>query len=118
MLVMAEGLITVAETPIFVRQAKDVWTEEEHEAFVLYIAGHPDAGVVMPDTGGVRKLRWGRSGSGKRGGVRVIYFYYDHERPLYLLLVYPKGRQENLTPEEKRAVRELAATIKGKRPNK
>jgi hypothetical protein len=82
---------------------------------VLYIAGNPKAGAVIPDTGGVRKLRWGTAGSGKRGGVRVIYLYHDPDRPLYLLTVYAKGRQEDLDPDEKRAVRELAALIKGKR---
>jgi len=63
----------------------------------------------------VRKLRWGRAGSSKRGGVRAIYFYHDPDRPLYLLMVYAKGRQEDLDPDEKRAVGELAALIKGKR---
>ena len=114
---MAGRLITVAETPVFVRQAKEVWSEEERDEFVLYIAGNPEAGSVIADTDGVRKVRWSRAGSGKRGGVRVIYFYHDQDRPLYLLMVYAKGRQEDLDPDEKRAVRELAATIKGKRRN-
>lgn len=113
-LVMAEELITVAETPLFLRQAKQIWTDDEHDEFVLYIAGNPDVGDLIPETGGVRKVRWKRAGSGKRGGVRVIYFYHDRDRPLYLLLVYAKGRQEDLDPDEKRTVRELAATIKGK----
>jgi hypothetical protein len=105
-------LITVAETPLFVRQAKDVWDEAEREAFVNFIARHPESGDVIPDTGGVRKLRWGRAGSGKRGGARVIYFYHDANRPLYLLMVYPKARQEDLSPEEKRAVRKLVGILK------
>jgi hypothetical protein len=112
---MPERLITVAETPAFLRQSKEVWSEAEHDEFVLYIAGNPQAGAVIPDTGGVRKVRWNRAGSGKRGGVRVIYFYHDADRPLYLLMVYAKGRQENLEPDEKRAVREFAAVIKSKR---
>jgi hypothetical protein len=114
---MADRLITVAETAVFVRQAEEVWTEAERDEFVLYIAANPEAGSVIADTGGVRKVRWGRAGSGKRGGVRVIYFYHDQDRPLYLLMVYAKGRQEDLDSDEKRAVRELAAAIKGKRRN-
>ncbi|HEX9159873.1 MAG TPA: type II toxin-antitoxin system RelE/ParE family toxin, partial [Rhizomicrobium sp.] len=94
--------------------AREVWTQAEHEEFVLYIAGNPEAGDVIPDTGGVRKLRWRRAGSGKRGGVRVIYFYHDPGRPIYLLMVYAKGRQEDLKPGEKRTVRELAARMKAK----
>jgi len=114
---MVDKLVTVAETPVFVRQAKEVWTEAEHDDFVLHIASNPEAGNVIPDTGGVRKVRWSRAGSGKRGGVRVIYYYHDRDRPLYLLMVYAKARREDLDPDEKRAVRALAATIKGKRRN-
>jgi hypothetical protein len=105
--------ITVAETPQFVRQAATVWDDAEREAFVNFIARNPAAGDVIPDTGGVRKIRWGRAGAGKRGGARVIYFYHDAGRPLYLLMVYAKAQQENLTAEEKRTVRKLAAIIKG-----
>jgi hypothetical protein len=134
-----EQLITVAETPVFVRQAKDVWDETEHDEFVLYIAGNPEAGAVIADTGGVRKVRWSRAGSGKRGGVRVIYFITifrrdrearsclargstcapspcrDANRPLYLPMVYAKGRQDDLEPDEKRVVREFANVIKAKK---
>src|SRR5215210_661703 len=66
-----------------------------------------------PDTGGVRKVRWSRAGSGKRGGARVIYFYHDADRPLYLLMVYAKAQREDLTPDEKRTVHALAAVLKG-----
>jgi hypothetical protein len=65
-----------------------------------------------PETGGVRKVRWSREGSGKRGGVRVIYFYYRADVPLYLLMVYAKARREDLSPDAKRAVQALAARIK------
>ena len=104
--------ITVAETPLFLRQAADVWDDAEHDAFVTFIASNPMAGDVIPDTGGVRKVRWARSGTGKRGGARVIYFYYDAGRPLYLLMVYAKARREDLTPDEKRTVRSIAAVLK------
>jgi len=106
--------ITVAETPLFARQAADIWDDDEREAFVTYIAGHPEAGDVIPDKGGVRKVRWTRSGSGKRGGTRVIYFYHDVRRPLYLLMVYAKAQREDMTADEKRAVRALAAVLKGR----
>lgn len=109
---MASKLITVAETPLFQRQVRDVWDEAEREEFINFIARNPEIGDVIPDTGGVRKLRWSRAGSGKRGGARVIYFYHDATRPVYLLIVYAKARQENLTPDEKRAVRKLAELLK------
>ena len=108
-------LITIAETALFVRQAEKVWDDAEREAFVSFIAAHPEAGDIVPETGGVRKVRWSRSGSGKRGGARVIYYYSDPRRPLYLLMVYAKARQEDLDPDEKREIRRLTAFLKGKR---
>lgn len=115
---MAAAFVTVVETPLFVRQTRGVWSDAEREEFVLYIAANPEAGDVIAGTGGVRKVRWGRAGAGKRGGVRVVYFYHDSNRPLHLLLVYAKSRREDLTPEEKRTVREIAAVLKGKTRNK
>ncbi|WP_369799471.1 type II toxin-antitoxin system RelE/ParE family toxin [Novosphingobium sp. PP1Y] len=67
---------------------------------------------MIPGTGGVRKLRWARSGSGKRGGARVIYFYYHPDCPLYLLLAYAKAQGTDLSADEKKAVAAFAATIK------
>jgi hypothetical protein len=87
MIEMAVRLITVAETPLFLRQAEKVWSRQEHDEFVDYIAGDPEAGDVIPETGGIRKVRWGREGTGKRGGARVIYFFHAPDRPLYLLMV-------------------------------
>lgn len=104
--------MTVVETVLFQRQASIVWKDEEREKFIDFIALHPEDGDVIPETGGVRKIRWGRAGSGKRGGARVIYFFHDPDRPLYLLMVYAKARRENLTQDEKREVRKLATTLK------
>jgi hypothetical protein len=109
---MARRFVTVAETPLLIRQAEDVWDDLEREAFVEFIAQNPEEGDMIPETGGVRKIRWRRPGSGKRGGARVIYFYHSGARPLYLLMVYAKARQENLTAEEKKVVRKLAAILK------
>lgn len=104
--------ITVAETQAFARAAAKFWSEADIAELVDYLAHHPEAGDLIPGTGGVRKLRWGRSGIGKRGGVRVIYFYYRPDCPLYLLLAYAKAQASDLDPQEKRAVAALAAAIK------
>lgn len=112
MAIMTMRLITVAETLPFLRQAATLWSENEHRTFVDYIAANPEAGDVIPDTGGVRKVRWSRAGMGKRGGARVIYFYHDDTMPLYLLLAYAKAQRENLTPDEKRQVRTLVSGLK------
>ena len=104
--------ITVAETQMFERAAAKIWSEDERLVLVDYMARNPESGDVIPGTGGVRKLRWGRAGSGKRGGARVIYFYYDVDIPLYLLLAYAKASAEDMTADEKRAVTAFAAVIK------
>ena len=106
------NIVTVAETALFVRQAEAVWDAAEREAFIDFIAWNPEAGDLIPETGGVRKIRWRRSGTGKRSGARVIYFFHRADRPLYLLMVYAKARKENLTSEEKRIVRKLADELK------
>jgi hypothetical protein len=107
--------MAVAETPLFVRQAANVWDDIEREAFIDFIARNPRAGDIIPDTGGIRKVRWGRGGQGKRGGARVIYFYHDSTRPLYLLMVYAKARREDLNAQEKQVVRDAVAVIKRSR---
>jgi hypothetical protein len=108
----SERLVTVAETGLFMRQAAGIWSDNDRSAFVDFIAANPEEGEVIAETGGIRKVRWRRQGSGKRGGVRVIYFYHDLGMPLYLLMVYAKARQEDLSPDEKKRVRELVAAIK------
>jgi mRNA-degrading endonuclease RelE of RelBE toxin-antitoxin system len=67
----------------------------------------PEVGVRIPGTGGLRKLRWSAEGRGKRGGVRVIYFFVEQRALIVLLLLYPKNVQDDLTAEQKRALREL-----------
>jgi hypothetical protein len=105
-------LMSVAETAPFTRQAAKLWTEADRHAFVDFIAANPDAGDVISDTGGLRKVRWGRAGIGKRGGVRVIYFYHDDSMPLYLLLIYAKTERENWTRGEKNRAQALTESIK------
>jgi hypothetical protein len=107
------ALITVAETVVFIRQAAAVWDDDEREDFVDFIAANPKVGDIVQGTGGVRKVRWSRAGTGKRGGTRVIYFYRDIRHPLYLLLVYAKAGKTDLNTAEKRKVRELVAHLKG-----
>jgi hypothetical protein len=72
---------------------------------------HPGAGILIKGTGGIRKLRWARSGRGKSGGVRVVYYFHSHEMPLYLLTLFGKNEKANLSMEEKtylsRLVRKL-----------
>ena len=104
--------VTVAETAVFTRQASALWSDDERFEFVDFIARNPEAGDLIPASGGVRKVRWGRQGSGKRGGVRIIYFYHDPAMPLYLLMIYAKARRDDLSPDARRTVQALVARLK------
>ncbi len=100
---------TVAETPIFQRYAADAWSDAERGEFIAFIAGSPEAGAVIPGSGGCRKVRWSTAGVGKRGGARVIYFIAP-DGTVWLLIVYKKSKFDNLPTsfiaELKRAVEE------------
>lgn len=89
-------MLTVVETPTFARVADDYWTDDERATFAAYLAFHPDAGEVIPNSGGVRKIRWRRKGMGKRGGVRVIYYNQLTEGRIWLLLIYAKSANDNI----------------------
>ncbi len=103
---------TVAETPTFSRQADKLFSEDEKRELIDFLAENPLVGDEMPGTGGVRKLRFGALGRGKRGGARVIYFYGGETMPIYALLAYAKSAKTDLTPAERRVVAELAAAIR------
>lgn len=94
-------LTTVTELPEFIRQSGGLLSEDERKSAIDYLAAHPRSGVVMAGTGGIRKLRWGRGNKGKSGGVRIIYYYHDDRIPLYLLTVFGKNEQANLTKAER-----------------
>jgi RelE toxin of RelE / RelB toxin-antitoxin system len=98
-------MLTVIETPLFQRQWPLYWTEEERGAFAAYLAEHPDAGDVVPGSGGVRKVRWKRAGSGKSAGVRVIYFTRLMAGEIVLLTLYAKAKLDNLTGRQLKEIR-------------
>lgn len=99
-------MLTVIETPTFVRLASDCWNDEDRANFISFIAGNPEAGNVVPGSGGVRKARWGNIGRGKSGGVRVIYFNRLANGEIWLLLVYGKSVRENIPAHVLRQIKE------------
>jgi len=98
-------MLTVVETPVFQKQWPLYWTEEERGAFAAYIAERPTAGDVVPESGGIRKVRWRRAGSGKSGGVRVIYFTRTATGEVVLLTLYAKSKTDNLTGPKLKEIR-------------
>ena len=89
-------MLTIIETPLFTKLWSDYWTEDERGEFVTWLATQPEAGNVIPNSGGVRKVRWKRKGMGKRGGVRVVYYNRLESGSIWLLLIYAKSNQENI----------------------
>lgn len=95
-------MLTVIETPLFQKQWPQYWTEDERGAFAAY---NPNAGDVVPQSGDIRKVRWRRSGSGKSGGVRVIYFTQIKSEEIVLLTLYAKAKTDNLTGPKLQEIR-------------
>lgn len=104
-------LITVAELPEYQRQAEKLLSVEGRQDIVNYLAAFPKSGDLIRGTGGVRKLRWARSGRGKSGGVRVIYYFHSERMPLYLLTVFSKSERTDLTPAERNELRQLVEML-------
>lgn len=89
-------MYTISETPVFQKSIEEIWTEAERLEFISWIADNPSAGDVVPGTSGLRKVRWKRSGMGKSGGVRVIYYNMLEQGHIWLLLAYTKTKFDNL----------------------
>jgi hypothetical protein len=98
-------MLTVVETLLFQKQWPLYWTEEERGAFASYLAKNPEAGDVVPESGGMRKVRWSRAGSGKSGGVRVIYYTRLSNGQIVLLTLYAKSKTDNLTGQKLKEIK-------------
>lgn len=99
-------MITLIESPIFTKLWPDYWSEDERGEFAAWLAQFPEAGDVVPGSGGIRKVRWTRSGQGKRGGVRVIYYAQVGNGLIWLLTIYAKSSQENVPSHILKALKE------------
>jgi hypothetical protein len=97
-------MLTVVESPLFSKLWPDYWTEDERAEFCVFVAARPDAGDLVPDSGGCRKVRWSRAGMGKRGGVRVIYMVRPTVGELVLLTIYAKSERESIPANVLRAI--------------
>ncbi|MDJ0817785.1 MAG: hypothetical protein QNJ58_16365 [Desulfobacterales bacterium] len=95
------------ETPIFTKLVTDLMPDDEYRKIQLALVLRPEAGKIIPGSGGLRKIRWKSSGSGKRGGLRLIYFWDVLEDRIYMLLIYKKSKQEDLTPSQLKILRNL-----------
>ncbi|MEO5703165.1 MAG: type II toxin-antitoxin system RelE/ParE family toxin [Gammaproteobacteria bacterium] len=98
-------MFTVIESPLFQKLWPMYWTEEERGEFAAYIAAEPAGGAVIRESGGLRKVRWSRPGSGKSGGVRVIYFTRTEQGEVMLVTLFAKGNTGNIPAAKLKEIR-------------
>jgi hypothetical protein len=93
-------------------------SDSERAEVVAFVGANPEAGEIIPETGGVRKIRWALEGMGKRGGARVIYYYHNERLPVFLLSAYAKNRKANLSKAERNVMKRLVPTLVAGYPRK
>jgi|SRR5258708_7643125 hypothetical protein len=93
------------ETRLFTRLVDDYLSDDEYRKLQTALIGNPNAGDIVPGSGGVRKLRWAAAGRGKRGGYRVIYFAKMAQGVIWMLTIYPKNVAENIPAHVLRQIR-------------
>ena len=93
-------IVVFVETPVFYRRVQRYMDDDEYAELQMFLAARPEAGSIIKGSGGMRKLRWAGSGRGKRGGLRVIYYWWVAKDRISLLLVYPKNEMDDLTADQ------------------
>ena len=103
-------MMEFTETPVFTRLVNDLLSDDEYRELQEVLIYRPDIGHMIQGTGGLRKIRWSQKGQGrgKRGGVRVIYYWLMDDEQILMLYIYPKKQQDDLTPEEKKTLKSIA----------
>lgn len=99
--------MVIIETTTFTRLIQTLLSDDEYGNLQHELIQRPDAGVVIPGSGGVRKIRWIGKGHGKRGGTRVIYYWAVSKEQILMLLIYPKNIKDDLTPEQIKAMKQI-----------
>lgn len=101
------SVYTVIETPVYTGKVERVLTDDEREAFAVFIAQQPMAGSVVRGSGGVRKVRWAQKGKGKSGGARVIYYNRLENGEIWLLTIYAKSGRSIIPSHELKLIKEV-----------
>ena len=99
--------MVIIETTFFTRQIQRLLSDEEYRQLQADLVNHPEKGEIIQGSGGLRKTRWSAQGRGKRGGIRVIYYWIVKQDKILMLMAYAKNEQENLTPEQVKILRQI-----------
>ena len=89
--------MVIKETSVFTKIILELLPDDSYRKLQAELIASPKLGDLIQGSGGIRKLRWSIPGAGKRGGIRVIYYWITAEEQIYMLYAYPKSKQENLT---------------------
>lgn len=108
---MGAAPVSVVETPGFLAACRKHLDDNERDELVDYLARNPEAGVLVPGTGGVRKLRWALEGRGKRGGARVIYYFHSVRIPLYAITLYAKNDRSDVSNAQRNEFRKFVKAL-------
>lgn len=100
--------MVIVETPIFTKRIQGILDEESYRLLQVHLLHRPDAGNIIRGSGGIRKIRWAPSGSGKRGGARVLYYWAVDEETILMLFAFEKGERDDLNPDQ---VKQLAKVV-------
>jgi len=95
------------ETPIFTKRITSLLGEQDYRLLQLELALRPDSGDLIKQSGGLRKIRWAGSGHGKRGGIRVIYYFVDTKQQIYMLFAYARNESDDLTADQLKLLRNM-----------
>jgi mRNA-degrading endonuclease RelE of RelBE toxin-antitoxin system len=87
----------IVETPIFTKKVKEILSEEDYRLFQIKLIDDAEAGSIIQGSGGIRKIRWAGSGRGKRGGSRILYYWYNKEGVILMLFIFKKNEKDDLT---------------------
>ena len=95
------------ETPTSTRRDTELLDDDTYATLQQHLIQHPDAGDLIRGSGGFRKVRWSAPGRGKRGGVRVIYYWWNSDHLISMVLIYAKNEQDDLTPDQLKKLKQL-----------
>jgi len=100
--------MVIIETPAFTKRVLDILSDDEYRMLQAAIAKNPEKGDIIPGGGGLRKLRWSEGGRGKRGGSRIIYYWFVSESAILMLFIFKKNESSDITKEQLKVLRSIA----------
>lgn len=95
------------ETSVFTKFVNDYLDDEQYREFQTHLAKNPTIGNIVQGTGGLRKVRWVLENKGKRGGIRIIYYWQKSEEQIYLMTIYAKNEMEDLSAKDKKILKQM-----------